>query len=220
MSGPAAGPGIALLENPIQEYAWGSRTAIAELLGRSTPAPRPQAEMWMGAHPRAPSRVRLDGRRLSLIEWIERNPDEVLGAAVRERFAGRLPFLFKVLAVERPLSIQAHPDARQAREGFAREEELGIVRDAPERCYRDRSHKPELICALTPFRALRGFRSVAQIRALLDALDAPSLAPERACRAAAINRFKSRDPRRRGKIELAPPRAIDMWHQTVWESKS
>jgi mannose-6-phosphate isomerase len=181
VSSPAAAPGIALLENPIQEYAWGSRTAIAELLGRSSPAPRPQAEMWMGAHPRAPSRVRLDGHWVSLIEWIDSNPDDVLGAPVCERFAGRLPFLFKVLAVERPLSIQAHPDARQAREGFAREEAQGIARDAPERCYRDGSHKPELICALTPFRTLRGFRSRVEIRALLDALDAPSLAPERAC---------------------------------------
>jgi len=208
VSGPAAGPRIALLENPIQEYAWGSRTAIAELLGHSAPARRPQAEMWMGAHPHAASRVRLDGHRVSLIEWIERHPDEVLGAPVRERFAGRLPFLFKVLAVERPLSIQAHPDARQAREGFAREEAQGIDRDAPERCYRDRSHKPELICALTPFRALRGFRSVAEILALLDALDAPGLAPERACLsgpgAGALRDFLAglltMDPERRARV--------------------
>jgi mannose-6-phosphate isomerase len=180
VSGAAAPPGIALLENPIREYAWGSRTAIAELQGRSAPTAAPEAELWMGAHPLAPSRVRIDGHRVSLLEWIERHPDAVLGARVRHRFAGRLPFLFKVLAVERPLSIQAHPDARQAREGFDREEALGIGLDAPERSYRDRSHKPELICALTPFDALRGFRPVAEIRAHLEALGAPSLDPERA----------------------------------------
>ena len=180
MTGSAAPLPIALLENKIQEYAWGSRTAIAELLGRPTPSPEPQAEMWMGAHPRAPSRVRIDGRERSLLELIRSHPREVLGPRVCERFSGRLPFLFKVLAVERPLSVQAHPDARQASAGFARDEARGIGRDAPTRSYPDASHKPELVCALTPFQALCGFRPVSEIRALVDRLEVPGLSAEAA----------------------------------------
>ena len=181
MSGSVPGFPIALLENEIQEYAWGSRTALAEWLGRPIPSPEPQAEMWMGAHPRAPSRVCIDGREWSLLELIRSHPREVLGPRVCERFAGRLPFLFKVLAAEKPLSIQAHPDARQASEGFARDEARGIARDAPTRNYPDASHKPELVCALTPFHALRGFRPVPEIRALVDRLEVPSLGAAIAC---------------------------------------
>ena len=166
---------VALLENPIQDYDWGSRTALAELLGRE-PSLRPQAELWMGAHPRAPSRVRFAEGSLELGEWIERDPDAVLGRAVVERFGPRLPFLFKVLAVERALSIQVHPDARQAAEGFAREQAEGMPLDAAERCYRDPSPKPELVCALTPFRVLRGFRPVAEIREAFRRLGGEALA--------------------------------------------
>jgi mannose-6-phosphate isomerase len=88
-----------------------------------------------------------------------------------------LPFLLKVLAAEEPLSLQAHPSAEQAAEGFAREEARGIPRDAPERNYSDSSHKPELICALTDFHALAGFREPLRTVELLAALDAPSLKP-------------------------------------------
>lgn len=169
---------IALLENPIQEYAWGSRTAIAALRGEP-PAPRPQAELWMGAHPRAPSHVRVEGRRVSLLECIERAPREVLGERVVERFGDRLPFLLKLLAAEKPLSIQAHPDAEQARRGFADEEARGLARDARERRYPDPNPKPELICALAPFVALRGFRPVAEVEARLERLGARGLARAR-----------------------------------------
>jgi mannose-6-phosphate isomerase len=112
-----------------------------------------------------------------LLEWIDSGPVEVLGARVAERFGGSLPFLFKVLAAEQPLSIQAHPDARQARVGFARENAQGIDLEAPERNYRDASHKPELVCALTRFEALRGFLPVSQVRDRLDRVGASSLAP-------------------------------------------
>jgi mannose-6-phosphate isomerase len=172
---------IALLDNPVREYDWGSRTAIAELLGRPSPAATPQAELWLGAHPSAPSRVALAGGRLSLLEWIEAHPQEVLGPRVHAKFDGRLPFLMKVLAADRPLSIQAHPDAAQAREGFARENAAGIPLDAPERCYRDASHKPELLCALTPFWALRGFRAPSEILALAERLAVPGLAAAADC---------------------------------------
>ena len=175
-------PRIALLENPIREYDWGSRSAIAELLGRPSPSAAPQAELWMGAHPSAPSAVAAR-RRAALVARLDRG--EPRGAArtraCKREFEGRLPFLLKVLAADRPLSIQAHPDAAQAREGFARENAAGIPLDAAERCYRDASHKPELLCALTPFWALRGFRAPREILALAAQLAVPELDAAAAC---------------------------------------
>ena len=155
--------GIGKLINPIRSYAWGSRTAIARLLGSPVPSPEPQAEIWMGAHPSAPSRVDLKAGPVSLDALIAGDPDGVLGEKVRARFGPRLPYLFKVLAAAEPLSIQAHPSREQAREGFQRENRLGIPLDAPHRNYRDDNHKPEIICALTPFWALCGFRSLPRI---------------------------------------------------------
>ncbi len=168
---------IAKLHNPIQTYAWGSRTGMADFLGWPSPAAEPQAELWMGAHPRAPSEVEIDGRRVSLGEVIADHPRQVLGAAA-ERFGGRLPFLFKVLAAGRALSIQAHPDLRQAADGYRREDALGIARDAAERNYRDANHKPEVLCAVTPFAALRGFRPPAAIRDRMRRLGLLELLPE------------------------------------------
>jgi len=161
--------GIHRLRNTVQRYAWGSRSDIAELIGEPVPSPTPQAELWMGAHPLAPSLVVLDGAEMPLDAWIASDPASILGARTASEF-GSLPFLLKVLAAARPLSIQAHPDASQAREGFSRESAAGIPLDSPERCYRDPGHKPELICALKPFSALNGFRPPRSIRALLDAL--------------------------------------------------
>ncbi|MBW2722097.1 MAG: mannose-6-phosphate isomerase, class I [Deltaproteobacteria bacterium] len=167
---------IGLLKNSIQEYAWGSRTAILELLGQSVPADKPQAELWMGAHPKAPSQVLADGLWRSLPEVIQESPEETLGQEVAARFSNKLPFLFKVLAAAKPLSIQAHPNKEQAGQGFARENELGIPLDAPRRNYRDDNHKPEIICALTPFWALNGFRKIEETLSLLEEARIPGLA--------------------------------------------
>ena len=166
---------IAPLQNTVQNYAWGSRTAIAGLLGQSVPADTPQAELWMGAHPKAPSRVFCDGLWRPLPEVLQESPEEVLGKDVAHRFNGRLPFLFKVLAAAKPLSIQAHPNREQARQGFVREDKLGIPLDVPRRNYRDDNHKPEIICALTPFWALRGFRKIEEIIGLIRRLQIKSL---------------------------------------------
>ncbi|MEW6674352.1 MAG: mannose-6-phosphate isomerase, class I [Thermodesulfobacteriota bacterium] len=155
---------IGILQNTIQEYDWGSRTDIAELLGMTSPSPTPQAEMWMGAHPKAPSKVKIDGHCESLIKIIAGSPEDVLGKRVAGHFGNRLPFLFKVLAAARPLSIQAHPNRTQAKEGFEREEKAGITLNAPERNYRDANHKPECLCALTPFWALKGFRKIKDLK--------------------------------------------------------
>lgn len=153
---------ICTLDNPIQNYVWGSKTAIPELLGQK-PSGVPQAELWMGAHPKAPSKLMWNGESVSLSTLIARYPKEILGQSIAERFNNTLPFLFKVLAAARPLSIQAHPDRQQALLGFERENGLSIPLNAPDRNYRDPNHKPECICALTPFWALRGFRRISDI---------------------------------------------------------
>ncbi|ANY07582.1 mannose-6-phosphate isomerase, class I [Pseudonocardia sp. HH130630-07] len=163
-----------LLENPIRTYAWGSRTVIAELLGDVVPAPHPQAEMWLGAHPAASSTVPDGGGRRPLHRLIADDPIAALGSG-RDRWAGRLPFLLKVLAAEEPLSLQAHPSLEQAREGWERENAAGIAVDARDRNYRDANHKPELICALTDFVALVGFREPVRTVELLRSLDVPEL---------------------------------------------
>jgi mannose-6-phosphate isomerase len=167
--------GICLLKNTIQEYAWGSYTAIPELLGNDSPADAPQAELWMGTHPKAPSKVKCNGKWQSLLELIDKNSQEILGKEVARKFKYRLPYLFKVLAAAKPLSIQAHPSLEQAREGFERENRLKIPLDAPDRNYKDDNHKPECICALTPFWALNGFRKISDIIFLMDNICPPGL---------------------------------------------
>ena len=160
--------GICLLKNSIQEYAWGSYTAIPELMGNDSPANTPQAELWMGAHPKAPSKVKCNGKWRSLLELIDKNSQDILGEKVAQKFKNRLPYLFKVLAAAKPLSIQAHPSLGQASEGFERENRLGIPLDAPNRNYKDDNHKPECICALTFFWALNGFRKIPDMISLMD----------------------------------------------------
>jgi mannose-6-phosphate isomerase len=164
------------LRGVVRHYAWGSLDALPALLG--VPADgRPWAELWFGAHPIAPAVIERAGTWRRLDEVIAADPIGELGPNVVERFGPRLPFLFKLLAADRPLSLQAHPSAVQAREGFAREEALGIPLDADHRLYRDDSPKPELLCALGPFDALCGFRPVAATVELLDALEVPELQP-------------------------------------------
>ena len=162
------------LQNTVRHYPWGSHTVIPELLGEPSPADRPYAELWMGAHPDAPS-VLSDGTPLD--KAIEERPDALLGAGVRERFGTRLPFLLKVLAADQPLSLQAHPTNEQAEAGFAAEEAAGVPREDPIRTFKDRSHKPELIVALTEFEALCGFRPVEMSLHCLAKLQVPELKP-------------------------------------------
>ncbi|MDM4762721.1 mannose-6-phosphate isomerase, class I [Galbitalea sp. SE-J8] len=143
------------IENVPRDYAWGSVTAIPALVGRE-PSGRPEAELWLGAHPGSPARV--VGSDRTLLDLLE---------------GGRLPFLLKLLAAGGPLSLQAHPTMAQAAEGFERENALGIPLDAPNRNYRDAFHKPELIYALSPtFDALCGFRSIPKTKEILARLGA------------------------------------------------
>jgi mannose-6-phosphate isomerase len=149
--------GIYKLRNAVMNYAWGSPEILPRMLGIPNPDGKPFAELWMGTHPKAPSAALTDG-----------------GEAPLHKVAGRLPFLLKVIAVQTPLSVQVHPDAAQAKEGFAKEEAAGIPIDAAERNYRDKSGKPEIICALTPFKAMAGFRPAADIRKRLSLFRAPA----------------------------------------------
>jgi mannose-6-phosphate isomerase len=166
---------IALLKNPVQEYAWGSKTFIPELLGEPFPSTSPGAELWMGVHRKGISEVLWDGVWISLPDLIQRDPENILGKEAAETFQNQLPFLFKILAAAMPLSIQAHPDRPQARRGFANENRLEIPLDDPARNYRDGNHKPEILCALTPFDALKGFRKVDEILVLFGRVPMPSL---------------------------------------------
>jgi mannose-6-phosphate isomerase len=185
---------VRALTNPVRPYAWGSRTAIATLQGRPAPSATAEAELWMGAHPSAPSRVDgPDGE--SLGDLISRMPEPTLGRAVVDRFGARLPYLLKVLAAAHPLSLQAHPDEEQARAGFAAEAGLAAggpamagsggpalagsagVTGASERNYADPYHKPELLVAVEEFEALCGFRDPETSATVLDSFGVPALAP-------------------------------------------
>ncbi len=165
-----------LLRGTVRTYAWGSRTHLAELLGGVVPSPHPQAELWLGAH-HVESSVLAERAPLppSLIDVLAADPAGTFGPARRTHWADRLPFLLKVLAAEEPLSLQAHPSAAQAEAGYAREEAAGIPRTAPDRNYPDPLPKPEVLCALTEFHALAGFRDAATTVRLLRALDVPAL---------------------------------------------
>lgn len=166
-----------LMVNPIRTYDWGSRTRIADLQ-RRPPADGPEAELWMGAHFSTPSSVLDDdGRAVPLTTWIENSPLAVLGEQTLSRFGPRLPFLLKVLGIERALSVQVHPSAEQAARGFAAEEAQGIPRSARERTYVDRYPKPEFCYALTPLVALAGFRPRSEVERFLRALELPVLDP-------------------------------------------
>jgi mannose-6-phosphate isomerase len=162
------------LENPIKHYAWGSRHALATICGRSAPTTQPEAEIWMGTHPGGPSRLPGDG---NLRDLVAADPLNTLGPRVRAEFGDSLPFLLKLLAANEPLSLQAHPSLERAQAGFDREESAGVPIDAAFRCYKDRNHKPELLCALTPFHALVGFRPIEATRRAFEAFHAEELRP-------------------------------------------
>lgn len=167
-------PGVFRLHNHVQHYAWGDTQFIPALLGIENPGAKPYAELWMGAHPDLPSEVDVHGTRVSLDALIAESPDEILGAEVARRFDRRLPYLFKVLSAAVPLSIQVHPSKSSAEDGFDREDGAGTPISAPNRNYRDRNHKPELIVALTELYALRGFRPLSEIADVL--METPELA--------------------------------------------
>lgn len=158
------------IDGVIQDYDWGSTDGIPGVLG-TEPTGSPQAELWLGAHPKAPS---TDAEGRSLDSLLAERP-ELLGDATRAQFGDRLPYLLKVLSAARSLSLQAHPSRDQAEEGHTREEAAGIDLAAAHRNYRDDWPKPEAMVALTEFHGLCGFRDPVRTRALTDALGVPAL---------------------------------------------
>ncbi|HBO22052.1 mannose-6-phosphate isomerase [Providencia sp.] len=159
--------------NKVQHYDWGSKTALTKLYGISNPNNLPMAELWMGAHPKASSDVIVpeSNQVISLETLISSDPDKYLGKNIALHY-GRLPYLFKVLCAAQPLSVQVHPNKTYAEVGFAKENAAGISLDSPIRNYKDDNHKPELIYALTPFKAMNAFRPLSEIAQLLDFVSA------------------------------------------------
>lgn len=151
-----------LMNNVIQNYAWGSTTSVNQLFGIENPTGEPQAEVWMGAHPNGCSVVMVNGEETKLSSLIAQDMNAFLSEEVANRF-GELPYLFKVLAAEKALSIQVHPNKQQAELGFALEEKQDIPLTAANRNYKDPNHKPELVYALTEYQAMNGFRPTSEI---------------------------------------------------------
>jgi mannose-6-phosphate isomerase len=154
----------------MQHYDWGDTASIPTLTGWPNPQGQPCAELWMGAHPDLPSEVSLDGSWHPLDKVIAHSPEIILGSSVKEAFQEKLPFLLKLLAAAHPLSIQVHPTKKAAETGFGAESRKNIPLNAPHRNYKDDNHKPELIAALSPLYALRGFRPWHQIRTCLEGI--------------------------------------------------
>ncbi|WP_428265688.1 mannose-6-phosphate isomerase, class I [Haliangium sp.] len=170
------------LQPSLQRYAWGDPGFLPAVLGLTSDG-GPWAEAWFGDHPRGPARVggagsdEGDEGARGLDQLVREHAEAILGPAVRTRFGG-LPYLLKILSAAQPLSIQVHPNQAQAEAGWAREEDAALAVDAPTRSYRDHSHKPELLVALSEFYALCGFRPPAEIaRALSELPELSALLP-------------------------------------------
>ncbi len=162
------------MTNVIQNYAWGSSSSFSQLFGIDNQSGEPQAEIWMGAHPNGCSMVNNNGQQTTLSSLISQNLNLFLSEKVASRF-GELPYLFKVLAAEKALSVQVHPNKQQAESGYALEEQQGIPMTAGNRNYKDANHKPELVYALTDYTAMNGFRSIDEILEHFHYLDIPEL---------------------------------------------
>lgn len=155
------------LSNKVQNYDWGSCTMLAGMRGESAPSEQPEAEVWVGAHPSAPCIVHLPTGDIPLNEWVDRAPEDVLPAGWERDF---FPFLFKILAIDAPLSIQVHPSDEQAEAGFAAENNAGVKLDDPARNYKDPHSKPETLIALTEVHALTGVRPADELQRIAERL--------------------------------------------------
>jgi mannose-6-phosphate isomerase len=144
------------LKGVVQHYSWGGFHFIPQLLGQENKGQKPFAEYWLGAHPNHPSSIILNREEKKLNEFIS------------ETNIPQLPYLLKVLDVRQMLSIQVHPDKASAEKGFDEENESGIAVNAPNRNYKDKNHKPELMVALSDFWLLHGFKKVDELKETLD----------------------------------------------------
>lgn len=154
------------LKGKIQNYAWGGKNYIPDLLGIVSQDQK-YAEYWLGAHVNAPAILTTESGELRLDEFLNSNLDKNLGQKINLKF-GRLPFLFKVLDVSDMLSIQVHPTKKEAEKGFAFENDLGIPITASNRNYKDDNHKPEIMVALSEFWLLHGFLPTDKLTKVLE----------------------------------------------------
>lgn len=164
------------MKNVIQDYAWGSKTSINTLFDIDNPENKPQAEIWMGSHANGCSTIVENGETQPLSDFIALDKSGILSIETDTQF-GELPYLFKVLAAEKALSIQVHPSKEQAEEGYQREQQQGIAKDAANRNYKDPNHKPELVYALTNYVAMNGFREFSDIVQQFSQLAIDGIAP-------------------------------------------
>jgi len=141
------------LHNQIKNYGWGSLQMLPQFLNLENKDNIPFAEMWMGTHKGAPSQIYQNDKLIDLTD-----------------VCGELSFLLKMIAIEKPLSIQAHPDKEKAQDGFKREEEAKLAIDAPTRNYKDSNNKHEIFCAITPITLMAGFRQPQNIASSLESL--------------------------------------------------
>lgn len=155
-----------------QHYDWGGANFIPNWLKLKQTEDKPYAEYWLGAHRSAPSLIEFEGQWLPLDRVIDKAP-KLLGEESRAKFGDELPYLLKILDVKQPLSIQLHPTKVEAELGFERENQLGIALNAPNRTYKDRNHKPEMMIALSDFWLLHGFRPLTEMKSVLA--ERPSL---------------------------------------------
>jgi mannose-6-phosphate isomerase len=155
------------LRGIVQHYEWGGYNFIPDLLGLKNDHKMPFAELWLGAHVQAPAKLIAGNSVTYLDSYISSHAALALGQKVIERFGKKLPYLFKVVDAREMLSIQVHPSKRNAEEGFARENAFAVSLDAPNRCYKDDNHKPEVHVALTDFWMLHGFQPHNDIERIL-----------------------------------------------------
>ena len=158
------------LKGKVQHYAWGGFNFIPELLHYPNPDNKPCAEYWMGAHPSASSVLLTENGEVNLNQLIKESPAETITTAVNDKF-GELPYLFKLLDVHEMLSIQVHPTKAEAVKGFEAEEAAGVPINAPNRNYKDKNHKPEVMVALSEeFWLLHGFKPEQELADTLSLL--------------------------------------------------
>jgi len=144
--------GIYKIKGALQNYAWGGKHFIAELLNVEQKQNEPIAEYWLGVHQRGEAKIKIGQNWESLSQY------------------AKLPYLFKILDVNKMLSIQSHPNKKQAKIGFKYEEEKGIPIDAKHRVFKDDNHKPELMVALSDFWLLHGFQSIPAIQDIIKSV--------------------------------------------------
>jgi len=162
------------IQGVIKEYDWGNTSFLPELLGLKKDG-RSKAEYWMGTHPSGDATVLPEGEPLS--SFLRSHAETYLGSAHLARYGATLPLLFKVLAIEKPLSIQCHPTTEQAEAGWKKETSLRFRdKDSSHWDYKDATRKAEVAFALTPMTAMCGFRPYEEIVASLELLMPSSFA--------------------------------------------